>query len=261
MDEQVYLNNLRYTFNDKAWFLKGLPKEIDTIVDFGCADGSFIKWLSRKHNFRMIGVDNNESFRKRCKENGIEVYPRLSDVDIAHRRVLLVLNSVLHEVATYSGMDGFWFDVRAFRPVYIAIRDMNIRVDHTLYTKDTEREFRESVNTLPGLADQYSEFRGCFHGSYDPYDTVHFLMKYFHKENWLHECAENYNALKMPELVTSAREAGYDVLYEKHFLLPYFWKRWLSDFSSTGVSHLLPFLFSLKTHVKMLLKRTEENEQ
>ena len=259
-DEQVYLDNLRHTFNDKAWFMKELPPEVDTIVDFGCADGSFMKWLQRKHNgYRMISVENSESFRKRCEENGIEVYSGMGGINMAPRRIVLVLNSVMHEVCSYSDPDYFWCDVRALRPRCIVVRDMNIRVNHTLYTEETEEQFGKVITSHPDLRKQYDEFREHFHGSYDPYAVVHFLMKYFHRENWPLECAENYNALEIRKFVTDARYSGYDVVYEKHFLLPYFWRRWISDFGTMpSVDRLFSFLSAARTHVKMFLTRTKE---
>jgi hypothetical protein len=261
-DERVYLDNLHHTFPDKAWFLRTLPFNIDTIVDYGCADGSFMKWLARKHDYRFIGVESNQDFLAIASMKGHEVYPRLDDVDAEPGRTVLVLNSVLHEVCSYSDPDFFWYDVRAFRPACIAIRDMNIRVRHDLYTEETEAEFRDVVNTFPGLKDQYNDFRDRFHGSYDPYDVVHFLMKYFHRENWSREYPENYNALEIRKFVVDARYSGYDVVSEKHFLLPYLWKRWLSDFGGAGDhAMLLSFLSSATTHVKMFLKRTKEADE
>ena len=262
-DEQVYLNDLRYTFNDKAWFRKELPDHIDTIVDYGCADGSFLEWLARKNRFRMAGVENNPDFLELArKRESIEVHKTLEDVSVDPKSTVLVLNSVLHEVCSYSDPEYFWAEVRAFRPECIAIRDMNIRVNHTLYTEETEEQFGKVIKALPGLHKQYDEFREHFHGSYDPYAVVHFLMKYFHRENWGRECPENYNALEIRKFVSDARYNGYDVTYEKHFLLPYFWRRWLSDFGGMGgLENLFSFLSAAKTHVKMFLTRTRRIDE
>ena len=41
----VYLTKMSKTFFDKAWFMSHLPESIYTIIDFGCADGSFMKFL------------------------------------------------------------------------------------------------------------------------------------------------------------------------------------------------------------------------
>jgi len=43
-DNDIYLANMAKSFADKAWFLKDIPEEIDTIVDFGGGAGDFAKY-------------------------------------------------------------------------------------------------------------------------------------------------------------------------------------------------------------------------
>ena len=37
---KTYTDGMAKTFADKAWFVEKLPPHIDTLIDFGCADGA-----------------------------------------------------------------------------------------------------------------------------------------------------------------------------------------------------------------------------
>lgn len=39
-DKDVYLKRMRVGMYDKCWWVDKLYPEVDTVIDFGCADGS-----------------------------------------------------------------------------------------------------------------------------------------------------------------------------------------------------------------------------
>ena len=44
VDNDIYLSNLAKSIGDKAWFLKYIPKDVNTIVDFGGGTGEFAQY-------------------------------------------------------------------------------------------------------------------------------------------------------------------------------------------------------------------------
>jgi len=74
VDNDVYLSNMAKSFADKAWFLKYIPKDITTIVDFGGGTGDFAKFCRAKRpDLTYAVVDNNASFFDQAKSNGFIV--------------------------------------------------------------------------------------------------------------------------------------------------------------------------------------------
>ena len=73
-NNDVYLSNMAKSFADKAWFLKGIPREITTIVDFGGGTGDFAKFCQAKRpDLKYVIVDNNASFFDQAKSSGFTV--------------------------------------------------------------------------------------------------------------------------------------------------------------------------------------------
>ena len=126
---------------DKIWFLNLLPPHIKTIVDFGCADGSLIKFIETlfPNRFHFIGIDNDEEMRKRAKKNlanlneRFEILPSITKMSLEKSlNSVLVLNSIIHEIMTYCSYQEQMEIYRAInflRFDYIAIRDMHYQTD------------------------------------------------------------------------------------------------------------------------------------
>ena len=72
-DKDKYLCAMKNTFIDKAFFIEKLPDYIDTIIDYGCADGSFLKFLNQLYGDRYtyIGIEMDPEFRK--AKGGVKV--------------------------------------------------------------------------------------------------------------------------------------------------------------------------------------------
>ena len=254
-----YLKELRLTFRDKAWFLKHVAG-CTTLVDFGCADGSFLEYLKKKGApfTSMFGVENDAEFAKLCAKRGFCVRPTLGDfMEYDGRRrpesTVVVMNSVWHELAD---SDKVWNALGVLGPKYIAVRDMNIQLDASRLTFTDEKRFLQRVGDLDLVRklDQHCEF---FNDTWDPWSIVHFLMKYFHDMNWCNENLENYDNLDMKWFIRTARSLGYDVAYENHYMLPWLRRKWRLDFGGEGMEGFQMFLDGVRTHVKILLVKQE----
>ena len=67
---------------DKVWFLEKIEHSVNTLVDFGCGDGSLFTIIDRIYpgRFRYIGIDHDEKMIALAKENGIEIYSSLDEL-------------------------------------------------------------------------------------------------------------------------------------------------------------------------------------
>jgi hypothetical protein len=64
-NNEIYLQNMSKSFGDKAWFLKMIRPEIDTIVDFGGGAGEFCEFIRDKigRPMKFVIIDNNRDFK------------------------------------------------------------------------------------------------------------------------------------------------------------------------------------------------------
>ena len=257
-DNEVYLARMKKTYMDKAWFMSIIPEDIDTIVDFGCADNSFCHFLAESFpQFKFIGIDNNEEFLQLAEKNGDLCYRSLEELAQAGtcnpQTTLLVLNSVIHEVYSYWSMDEFWKQVGMLNPKCIAIRDMYAK-GCGVYKAATQRELEAAV-TEAGLGTEWSEFKDIWGELEDGYTATHFLLKYFYKENWAREVKENYLPFHYRDIHKMIRRAGYDVTVERFYGLQYLKDKWTRDFCLDKRAALKAFITQLTTHMKLFLMK------
>lgn len=88
-----YLTRMSKTFFDKAWFMSHLPENILFIVDYGCADGSFMEFLKRNCPcYVYIGIDNDSKMQELTKEKG---FPCFSSLKEAHEQYGFFLSKLV----------------------------------------------------------------------------------------------------------------------------------------------------------------------
>ena len=271
--EKEYLDRMRKSFPDKAWFVLLLKnrKDIKSIVDFGCADGSFIKFLEKRLlKVRpdivpcVIGVEEQRTFLRMCHDNDV---PAIDDIQKASDHVspsesLLVFNSVLHEVAHYGNLAFLLHQARSLGFRAIAIRDMKAGGDIWRYDADMERRLRNAVGEIwmPGgkgqVTGRLDDFEKHWGSIADGYKAVHFLLKYFYEENWDRELPENYLSVDWRWLYGEIRNMGGDVAVWKEYRLPWLTKKWLNDFDD---ERLYDWFGLLRTHVKIFIEFPKED--
>ena len=253
----IYLSRMQKTYLDKSWFMSIIPDEIDTIVDFGCADNSFNEYLGQNFpEYDYIGIDNNPEFIKMVRDKGQTCFSNLQELTdnfyINPDSTLLVMNSVLHEIYSYANVDKFYEDLKSFNPKYIAFRDMYAR-DCGYYGSRTQQEL-ETIAKV-NMKAHYNDFVKKWGQIDNGYTAVHFLLKYFYNENWNREVNENYIPYHYRELHERFRRAGYNVTFERFYGLMFLKDKWHKDFRCDENPHLKTFIDKITTHLKLFLVR------
>ena len=153
---QSYIEGMNYSMRDKLFFTEML--NFDVIVDFGCADGTFLEELSKINpGVKLIGYDLDDTMLSKAKSRLGKKGLFTNDWNEAIRftsgskNPLLNLSSVIHEVYSYSTsnvISKFWKEQvfgGDFR--YITIRDMipSVKMD---------KEEINSPNNVKVIVDQ-----------------------------------------------------------------------------------------------------------
>ena len=250
---KTYTDGMAKTFADKAWFVEKLPPHIDTLIDFGCADGAFIAYIERTYPNRFkyfIADDNDDKMLRTAKKNLLPLWNEhritfqlgLNDLSVLDTPTsVLVLNSVLHEVFSYcepKEYNEFFANIRRLGVPIIAIRDMNIDFcsspfqslfEMAQYFKHARPEMWNSMKTW---------------GS-DAIDAISFLLKYRYQENWEREKDEHY-LWNIEEIAPRELKGHYKVQEAEKFFIPFIFEQAKRDFPALEFQ---PFT----THIKMLL--------
>lgn len=284
-DQGVYLSNMSKSFPDKAWFLKYVPDDISSIVDFGSGSGEFCEYIKAMLEKKGLSpeftvIDNNPAFLSQAASRGFNVFSSLEDyMTVLHEgRTLLIMSSVIHEIYSYA--DEFYDDVGTFWTTIgkcgfdvIAIRDMSISdSDYRNVPKDAvlwvyENVFRNGGLAIKGkpLAELLSEFEEVWGpvanvrtGRVDVKNLIHFLIKYRYVENWRREVLENYLPVTQDKLQKILKGMGYSLVHKESSRLPFYATTWTKDFK-LGIPDdgdyrrtFAKWLYSLNTHIKWL---------
>lgn len=250
-DYNVYSSGMKKSIKDKLFF-EGLVEAVDTIVDFGCADGQVLKQLHEDFpEWKLFGIDVDRTMLDLAKFNcsnaeyicakGIPI-DKLKNIS---SNALLNLSSVVHEVYSYSGpneISEFWKNVFACGCKYIAIRDLML---------SNESDRASDINDMTGVLrnahlDTLHEFISLWGSVKSQKNLLHYLMKYRYRENWNREVRENYFPITVEQLLNMIPTDKYRIVYFNHYILPYNRNKIYEDF---GIE------LKDNTHVKVLLER------
>ena len=154
-----YIADMEKGMSDKLFFINDV--DFDVVVDFGCADGTFLSKLQKiKPNAKIIGYDlDDEMLKKASDKLGKKALltSNWSDVIIEvskYRNPLLNLSSVIHEVYSYSHANvikKFWENqVFGGDFKWITIRDMIPSVQ--MHRNEIDK-FKEDVEKVRSKAD------------------------------------------------------------------------------------------------------------
>lgn len=250
-DYNVYSSGMKKSIKDKLFF-EGLVEHVDTIIDFGCADGQVLKQLHEDFpEWKLFGIDADQSMLNLAKHI-------CCDAEYIHERripgeqirqvstnALLNLSSVIHEVYSYSTLDEiseFWNNVFFCECKYIAIRDLMLSVD-----SHRESNISDMVSVLLGThKESLHEFTQLWGSIKSQKNLLHYLMKYRYRENWNREVRENYFPITVEQLLSMIPTDKYRIVYFNHYILPYNRSKIFEDF---GIE------IKDNTHIKILLER------
>lgn len=279
---EVYLANMTKSFGDKAWFLKEIPPEIDTIVDFGGGEGQFCEFLKTKaemvlgRTFKFIIIDNNLAFLKTAAKKGFQTFTCLSelqnDTSWNPETTLLNLSSVIHEIYAYADrnntVEEFWYEIKRCNFRAIAIRDMSLGKgsyaeapkDAIFYVYDTIFKSPKYIERLESFEEVWGAIcsdEGDKHRLLDVKRLIHFLIKYRYVENWAREVQEDYLPLTQDKLQDwLTKKLGYRLIHKESSKLPFYHKCWTKDFKlhipdNAGYKkQFAEWLKSITTHIK-----------
>ena len=192
------------SFGDKAWFIKFMAPEIDTIVDFGGGAGEFCEFISGKvgRSMNFVIIDNNPEFKASAEQKGFIVFESLDELiswdGFRPSTTLLNMSSVIHEIYSYADdfyddVGYFWSQVEKCAFKQLSIRDMSMNensyktapIDAILWVY--ENVFRNGGLTIKGvpLSKILQSFEEVWGGICDPAakrvnvkNLIHFLIKY-----------------------------------------------------------------------------------
>lgn len=247
-----YTLSMKQSLLDKVFFADKIGKA-DVVVDYGCADGQLLKFLSMLFpEWHYYGYDispemislakkNNPNMLLGCNWCAIE--SEIREHKESGRQCALVLSSIVHEIYSYGtarDIEAFWTTVFNGLWDYIIIRDMipGVSVDRPSDINDIVKVYSKANRQ------QLYDFQTLWGSVENNKNLVHWLLKYRYMENWHREVKENYMPVYREHLLSSFPD-NYRVLYHEHYVLPYIRNHVVRDF---GIE------LKDNTHLKLVLE-------
>ena len=242
-DMDSYNEGMRKSLLDKSFFMDKIF-DVNSFLDYGCADGSLIHFLSSLFpEYEYLGYDIDNSMIELARERNPE---KLISNQIPSRNQsrCLILSSIIHEVCSYCSVyeiDSFWSNVFELGFKNIVIRDMipSSTINRESFHGDVQRLIKNADNKL------LKDFEMNWGSISLNKNMIHFLLKYKYTENWSREVKENYMPIDLEKLYTII-PSTYEIVYFEHYIHPFIRQQVMNDFS-----------IELKdnTHCKMILQR------
>ena len=254
---RVYNDRMRGSRWDKAFFMDKVPGT-ELIVDYGCADGSLIRFLhSLFPSMCFIGFDIDpamiEAANRERSENtwffsdAQEMMEKIRSLGIERRRIAVNFSSVLHEIFHYDcDRDMITRIIKEIGPRYLVVRDMMYHsADDTAVISAQAQEQIRSV--LPPK--QLQDFENCWGSIALRRNLAHLILKYKYTENWQRECEENYFSYTQEDLTALLDPDGaYAPILFSRYILP--WCRYDAE-NNLGIDMGDEFT----THFSLILSR------
>lgn len=242
----AYNAGMRKSMLDKIWWIDKIGDKVDTVLDYGCADGTLLSMVHEMNpKLVLCGYDfNKDMLNLACRNvpDGYfsDNYGRLCAFT-QDNEVVLVASSVFHEIENYSRDVTSEYE-RIFNNGYryIAIRDMFISEKSCgLSDQLTVAKVRQQFSY-----DKIKEFETCM-GSLDyNRNLLQFFLTYRYEENWNREVKEDYFPHTIEQFLSKIPD-HYEVVYFEHYTLPFLREQIQKDFNVQLTD---------PTHGKILLK-------
>ena len=242
----VYNAGMRKSMLDKIWWLDKIDDSVDTVLDYGCADGALLAMIHEMNpELILCGYDFNKEMLDLAANNVLEGYFSdnygIINTFVKENIVALVASSVFHEIENYSYDVASQYE-RIFNNgyKYIAIRDMFVsEKSYGLSDRLTVAKVRQQFDYS-----KIQEFESHI-GSLDFNENLlQFFLTYRYTANWDREVRENYFPHTIEEFLNKIPE-HYEVVHFEHYTLPFVREQVWKDF---GVQLVEP------THGKILLR-------
>lgn len=243
-----YTLGMQKSLDDKLFFMN-MVDDMDTVLDYGCADGSLLREIDKRiKGCNLIGYDIDDTMISKAKENVPDcVFDEsfCSCKNFVQGKTLLNLSGVIHEVYSYSTqkeIELFWHRVFNSGFEYIAIRDFCIgKISVRRTTENDYKKIFENGN-MKNIVD-YEYIWGSVE---ENKNMLHYLMKYRYKSNWDREVRENYFPITLEELLSKIPTSEYEIIYFNHYILPFTKEVVKGDFDIDITDN---------THLQLLLRK------
>ena len=259
MDLNIYTTEMAKSVWDKAFFMDKIPGA-KCVIDFGCADGAMIRYLSSLFpDITFIGYDINRELidmaQKTPPFNANLIYfcgiwEGLNDLEeyvfdnFKKQEICINFSSVLHEVySSTGGIETIQELIGKLEPRYITIRDMYCD-EHLPFTVP-------SFNTVwgPLPAGPSIDFCNRFGPRKDWRDMTHLLMKLQWVDNgWEDELKEDYYSWNIDEFIDEIG-GNYILSFNCRYQLPYLGEKWKKEYGWYNPD--------IHTHAQFILRRND----
>lgn len=248
-----YNSSMDKSYLDKIFFLDKI-EGVDTILDFGCANGDILKHIHDiAPELQLYGYDNNSSMVEFAERKYSDIATFGTDFDgimaeyVKLETSVLNLSSVIHEVYSYSKPEEitqFWERVFTYNFKFISIRDLC--VSNSCQRESSPNDYVKLLSRCN--TGQLTTYENIWGSTEDNKNLIHFLMKYRYVDNWEREVRENYFPLCLEDLLSLIPTDMYEVIYFNHYVLPFTYQRVKQDFDIEIKDN---------THLQLLLKKKE----
>ena len=243
-----YLAKMQKSMIDKLFFVDKIDlNNYELVVDFGCANGDFIKSLSTIFpNLNYLGYDISQQMIKRAQENicqkNVEfVNEKLKLVDyIKNKKYVIIFSSVLHELNNKDF--NFVLDLMKNSSAVI-IRDMyfdtqlNQSIDCSkILNKQDNKQYINDFEKIYGKIDNLK-------------NLYHYFLKWTYIDNWSTELLENYLGIDYNRIIDELSLNDFNIFYDEKFTLPY---------KKDEIKRCFDFDLVLPTHRKLIFTKEKK---
>jgi hypothetical protein len=241
-----YIHSMNKGLTDKLFFLNKI--DIDTLVDFGSADGTILNEIYKIKDIKLIGydIDNDMIEKSKNRYPNIDFYSDWNDVLINIKNEdnnAILLSSVIHEVYSYGSskeIGNFWNQIFDNKFDYVVIRDMIPSIAFDKMNSIDINKIRD--NSDPKYLKEYEDYWGDITTSFRV--LLHWLLKYKYTNNWDRELKENYLPVSI-ETLKKKIPSNWKIIYEKHYTYDHLKNQIKKDFDVE---------LEEPTHLKMIIK-------
>lgn len=249
-DLSGYISKMKKGIGDKLFFLDKI--NIDTLIDFGCADGSLLGKIDKMNlNIKLIGYDIDPEMINIAKSQypNINFYSNWPEIieNIDNRgNTAILLSSVIHEIYSYGSTNEinlFWNQIFNTNIKYVIIRDM---IPSDIITKPNPKDIEKiKEKSDPKYLTDFENKWGDI--SSNNKTLLHWLLKYKYTNNWFREVRENYLPISLNQL-KSKIPPQWNIIYQKHYTYDYIKNLIKQDFNIE---------LKEKTHLQMIIQNNK----
>ena len=241
-DISGYLEKMEKSILDKLFFTDKIDLcDFDLIVDFGCADGTFIKNLNQIFPKNMyVGYDISKQMIKKANAiscNNIKFTDNFDTLlkRINNKKYAIVFSSVLHEL-----------DAKSFETALNLMKNSYAVIIRDMFFDKTKNDNIKYLSIIKQKDKYVDEFENKYGKIDNLLNLYHYFLKYTYTNNWETELNENYFGIDYETIQNVLKNNNFDSVYDEKFTLPYKKQEIFDNFG---------YNLDLPTHRKLIFKK------